>query len=102
MEALNPARNPDGMGGGVGVGPAGVGVFGGGFAAFTVEVLEKLRANTNRRMPIRLITIRVVLGIVCSSGILIKLPIHNANEQPGLLTTGNPLTTLNFYPLIQV
>jgi hypothetical protein len=90
------------MGGGVGVGPAGVGVFGGGFAAFTVEVLEKLRANTNRRMPTRLITRRVDLGIVCSSGVLIRLSIHDTNAQPGLLTTGNPLATLNFYPMIQV
>ena len=75
MDALNPARSPAGMGGGVEVGPVGVGVFVGGFAASTVGVWPMLKVNNNMRIPTKLITIRVDLGIVCSSGILIKLPI---------------------------
>ena len=102
MDALNPARNPAGMGGGVGEGPAGVGVLVGGFAASTVEVWPMLSVNNNMRIPTRLITRRVDLGIVCSSGVLIRLSIHDTNAQPRLLTTGNPLATLYFNPMIQV
>jgi hypothetical protein len=60
------------MGGGVGDGPAEVGVFVGGLAASTVDILSKLKVNSNKRIPTRLIVRRANLGIVCSSGILLN------------------------------
>ena len=95
MEALKPARSPAGIGGGVGVGPAGVGVFVGGFAASAEEILPMLNANTSRRIPTRLITRRVDLDIVCSSRIFFEYGLLNkTNVQPASLITRNGLPTL--------
>ena len=76
MEARNPARNPAGMGGAVGDGPAEVGVLVGGFAASTVEILLTLKVSSNKRSPTRLIVRRADLGIACSSGILLSTEHH--------------------------
>src|SRR5687768_15667846 len=79
------------MGGGVGVGPAvGVGVLG-GLAASAVLILPMLNASNSRRIPTRLITRRVDLDIVCSSGIFLNTGYlaQSTNARPESLITRN-------------